>query len=240
VTIATDQDEAVLPGVSVLEYDVAPDGSRVVYTTALDGGASQLWIAPVDRHAPPRLVASGVNSPHFGPDGGILVRWAEGRFNYLGRMNPDGSGRAKVVPYPISTIQSVSPARHWVMAIAPLPDRSTVAPMAIPVRGGDPVRICEIFCELSWSTTGRFLLASVEEPSLTSPGRTLAIPVRPGESLPPFPPLGIPPLAKPGIMPGARSIPGARISPGADPDTFVYVRSSQHWNLFRVRLPSGH
>lgn len=238
VTIATDRDVAVLPGVSVLEYDVSPDGSRVVYTTALDGGSSQLWIGPLDRHAPPVPIASGVNSPHFGPDGEILVRWAEGPFNYLGRMNSDGSGRAKVVPYPISTIQSVSPARNWVMAIAPLPDRSTVAPMAIPVRGGDPVRICEIFCELSWSTTGGFLLASVEEPSLTSPGRTLAIPVGAGEALPSFPPLGIPPLAKAGIMPGARSIPGARIAAGPIPDTFVYVRASQHRNLFRVGLPS--
>ena len=41
-------------------------------------------------------------SPLFGPDGEILFLFAEGHFNYLGRMNQDGSGRSKIVPYPIS------------------------------------------------------------------------------------------------------------------------------------------
>jgi hypothetical protein len=152
-------------------------------------------------------------------------------------MNADGSARRRVVPYPISTIQSVSPGRHWVMAIAPLLDESTVAPMAIPVGGGPPVRMCEIFCNMSWSTTGSFVFVSVEEPSLSSRGRTLAIPVGPGEALPPFPALGIRPLAKAAVMPGARSVDAARIIPGAGPDTYLYVRTSVHRNLFRLVLP---
>ncbi len=144
LSVAGGEGEPLLPGVPVREYDVSPDETRLVYTTALADGTTQLWIAPLDRRASPRLIASDVNSPHFGPDGGILFRYTEGRFNYLGRMNADGSARRRVVPYPISTIQSVSPGRHWVMAIAPLLDESTVAPMAIPVGGGPPVRMCEI------------------------------------------------------------------------------------------------
>jgi hypothetical protein len=34
-------------------------------------------------------------------------------------MNPDGSGRSKIVPYPIGNFQSVSPGKRWVMAMAP-------------------------------------------------------------------------------------------------------------------------
>jgi hypothetical protein len=173
----------------------------------------------------------------FGPEGLILFRFTEGSFNYLGRMNADGSGRAKVVPYPVSEIQGISPGRNWVMAIAPLLDNSTVAPMAIPVRGGAPVRICEIFCKTAWSADGKFVFASVEERSLTSPGRTLAIPVGPGETLPRFPALGIRPLSDAAVMPGARSVDRADFIAGADPDTFLFVRTGVHRNLFRVSLP---
>jgi hypothetical protein len=228
----------VFPGVSVLEFDISRDGSQAVYTTSTSLGASQLWVASTDRSAPPRPVGvSGETSPLFGPNGEILFRFSEGRFNYLGRMNPDGSGRRKVVPYPISSIQSASPARNWVMAVAPLLDNSTVAPMAIPVHGGNPVRICEIYCHMAWSTDGRFLFVSVEEPSLSSAGRTLAIPVGSGETLPEFPASGIPPLSDAKVMPGVRSVKRALFVPGADPDTFVYVQNSVHRNLFRVALP---
>ena len=237
MAVGIGRSEALFPGVSVLEFDVSPDGTHAVYTTTTAGGTSQLWIAPTDGSAPPSAIgASGETSPLFGPDGEILFRFTEGRFNYLGRMNPDGSGRAKVVPYPISEIQGASPSRNWVMAIAPLLDNSTVAPMAIPVHGGNPVRICEIYCQTAWSTNGRFLFASVEEPSLSSPGRTLAIPVGPGEALPDFPASGIRPLSDPGVMPGARLVKRAEFIPGADPDTFVYVQNSVHRNLFRIAL----
>ena len=107
MSVKNGRSETVFPGVSVLEFDISRDGSQAVYTTSTSAGASQLWIAPTDRSAPPRPVGvSGETSPLFGPNGEILFRFAEGRFNYLGRMNPDGSGRMKVVPYPISSIQS--------------------------------------------------------------------------------------------------------------------------------------
>ena len=99
------------------------------------------------------------------------------------------------------------------------------------------MRICEIYCHMAWSTDGRFLFVSVEEPSLSSAGRTLAIPVAAGETLPEFPASGIPPLSDANVMPGARSVKRALFVPGANPDTFVYVQNSVHRNLFRVALP---
>ena len=104
--VESGKSEAVFPGVSMLAYDVSPDGKQVVYCAALRGGTRQLWLAPVDRSSPPRRIGdSGETRPHFGPRGQILFQATEGNFNYLEQMNPDGSGRSKVVPYPISTIQ---------------------------------------------------------------------------------------------------------------------------------------
>jgi Tol biopolymer transport system component len=97
--------EAVFPGVSMLAYDVSQDGKQVVYCAALGDGMRQLWLAPVDRSSPPRRIgASGNTRPHFGPRGQILFQAIEGTFNYLEQMNPDGSARSKVSPYPVSTI----------------------------------------------------------------------------------------------------------------------------------------
>ena len=238
MALKSGKSEAMFPGISVVEFDISLDDTRAAYTTATPGGATQLWVARTDRSTPPRPIGmSGETTPVAGPGGEVLFRFTEGRFNYLGRMNSDGSGRAKVVPYPISEIVTVSPARNWVMAIAPLPDSGVVAPVAIPVHGGDPVRICENDCLTTWSTNGKFLFVSVEEPSLSSPGRTLAIPVGPGETLPAFPPQGIRPLSDASVMPGARSIDRAQFLPGADPDHFVFVQNSVHRNLFRVALP---
>jgi hypothetical protein len=235
--LTTGRSETLLPGTSIGGFDISADGTRALYT-APSGHGPQIWIAALDGGSPPRAVGNvGDRSPFFGPNGDVLFCFTEGKFNYLGRMHADGTGRTKVVPYPISNITGVSPGHRWVMAIAPLLDQTTVGIMAVPVGGGDPVRICEIYCHTSWSTDGKFLFASVEESSLTSPGRSLAIPVGPDETLPAFPAHGLPPQSQASVMSGARSVPRSGMLPGADPDTFLYIQFGVHRNLFRITLP---
>jgi Tol biopolymer transport system component len=235
--VESGKSEAVFPGVSMLAYDVSPDGKQVVYCAALRGGIRQLWLAPVDRSSPPRRIGdSGETRPHFGPHGQILFQATEGNFNYLEQMNPDGSGRSKVVPYPVSTIKDVSPGRRWVMAIVPVAGGPRVAPVAIPVDGGPPRVICADFCAPKWSSTGKFLVIPIEAPSRTSSGRSLAIPVGPGETLPQLPPGGID-LAKASLVPGAQSIARGELVPGKDPAHFAYVNTTAHRNLYRISLP---
>lgn len=230
--------EAAFPGISMLDYDVSPDGRLVVFSAAHPAGKSELWLAPTDGRSPAtRISHSGEILPHFGPHGQILFQFAEGKFNYLGRMNPDGSGRAKVVSYPISDIQGVSPGRRWVLAIIPFAPGKGVANVAIPVDGGQPSILCATSCTPSWSSNGKFLFIPVEESSQTSPGRSLAIPVGPGETLPEFPPGGIKPLSSPSVIPGARSVGHADLIAGEGPEHFVYVKTTTHRNLYRISLP---
>ncbi len=103
--VESGKSEAVFPGVAMLAYDVSPDGKQVVYSAAMRDGTSQLWLAPVDRSSPPRRIGySGQTTrPHFGARGQILFQATERNFNYLEQVNPDGSGRSKVVPYPMPT-----------------------------------------------------------------------------------------------------------------------------------------
>lgn len=240
LTLDTGRAEAVFPGTSMEAYDVSPDGKQVVYTAAGRDGKSQLWLAPIDRSSPARQIGhSGESLPHFGPQGQILFRLAEGNANYLEQVNQDGSGRSKVLPYPIIETLSISPGRKWLMAVVPYPQGNTAVPMvmAIPLTGGPPRQLCASYCNPAWSSSGQFLVVSVEPSSPASPGRSLALPVGHGETLPDLPQGGIQPMADPRVVPGARSISRAELVPGGDLSRYVYVNTTVHRNLFRISLP---
>jgi DNA-binding winged helix-turn-helix (wHTH) protein/Tol biopolymer transport system component len=240
LTLDTAKAEAVFPGIFMVDYDVSPDGKQVVYTAVGRDGKSQLWLAPIDRSSPARQIGhSGETKPYFGPRGQILFRLAEGNVNYLEQMNPDGSARSKVLPYPIIEVQGISPGRKWLMAIASYPEGYSMLPMimAIPLDGGPPRRICADYCTPVWSPSGKFLFVPVQPASQTSLGRSLAIPVGPGENLPELPPGGIPPLAAPTVLPGSQSLDRADLVPGKDLSHYAYVNTVAHRNLYRVALP---
>jgi eukaryotic-like serine/threonine-protein kinase len=237
-SVDSGKSEAVFPGISMIAYDVSPDGKQVVYATAIPGRTTQLWLAPVDRSSSPvRVGKTGEVSPHFGAQGQILFQQTEGNSNYLEQMNLDGSNRSKVIPYPIIEIQSVSPARRWVIAFVPSPpDGRGLGVLAIPVEGGPPRRLCATG-PAGWSTSGKFLFVELEQPSRTSPGRSLAIPVDSGEILPALPPAGLPPDADASVVKGSQLILRSGFVPGNDPSHFAYVNTTVHRNLYRISLP---
>ena len=237
-TVNTGKSEAMFPGVSMVAFDISPDDKQVVFSGAMRGGPTQLWLAPLDRSSPARRIGgSSETRPHFGPNGQILFQAIEGNFNYLEQMNPDGSRRSKVIPYPIVAIQGISPERRWVMALVPVPEGIGTRPMAVPVDGGTPRVMCANLCNPKWSSSGKFVVVPVEAPSRAGPGRSLAIPVGPGEVLPQLPTGGIEPLASASVIAGAQSIPRGELVPGRDPAHYAYVNVTVHQNLFRISLP---
>jgi hypothetical protein len=238
-TLHPEKSEAVLPGISMLCFDVSPDGSKVVYAAPGAQGKTQVFIAPLDRSAAPITVGgTGGNWPHFDAKGQILFQQTEGNLNYLERMNVNGSGRSKVVSYPIIDIQGVSPGRRWVMAMVPdSPGTGGPAPTAIPVDGGPPRRMCVNYCIPAWSPSGRFLFIPVDPATLTSAGRSLAIPVGPDETLPDLPSAGIPLFAQPGIVKGSQTVPRETVVPGKDPTHYAFVKTTTHRNLYSISLP---
>jgi Tol biopolymer transport system component/DNA-binding winged helix-turn-helix (wHTH) protein len=231
--------ESVFPGVPIVAFDLSPDGKQLVYATAASGGTTQLWLAPVDRSSPAtELGVSGARSPHFGSRGEIFFEQTEGNVNYLEQVSVDGSRRSRVLPYPIEDFQGVSPGLRWVMAsVSRTQQRNLPAIIAIPLDGGPSRLICASYCFLRWSTDGKFLFVPVEEASRTSPGRTLAIPVGPGESLPDLPTGGIPPLAEPSVVHAAQSVGRGWLVPGKDPEHYAWVDTTVHRNLYRITLP---
>lgn len=219
-------------------FDLSPDGKQVLFATASDGKAAW-WVVPVDRSLPAtKIGVSDAQSAHFGENGQILFLRTEGNRNYLERSNPDGSHTSKVSPYPIADFQNVSPGRHWaIVNVAGTAESNTLGMMAIPLDGGAPRRICANFCTPTWSPDGKFLFVPVEEPSRTDPGRSLAIPLGPGETLPDLPTGGIAPSAEPSLVRGAKSVAQGELIPGRDLEHYAWVNTTIHRNLYRISLP---
>jgi WD40 repeat protein len=227
--------EAVLPGLSMAEYDVSNDGKEVVFSTQPRGRPSQLWLAHLDGSSPPRMITStGERAPHFGPDAQIIFQFTDGKANYIGQIRKDGSERFKLFPDPISALIAISPDRRWIAADVPLPDSDVI--MAIAIRGDPSRRICT-WCSVDWSPDGKIFYMGLSPNSHTTRGTTLAIPVAAGETIPKLPSWGIrgPEDAK--AVPGTRLLDGWFLSPGPDPSTFAYVKTTMHRNLYRIPVP---
>ena len=129
---------------------------------------------------------------------------------------------------PILDKFGVSPDGEWALAeAAGAGEDATLRMIAVPLHGGAPRRICRD-CKAVWSLDGKFLYASIR-------GRTLAIPVPPGKSLPDFPASGIS-LAETEGLPGTRVIEHDAVSPGPDPSTYVFVKTDLQRNLYRIPL----
>ena len=238
-TVEDGNSEAVFPGIAMTAFDVAADGKQLVYATADRDGATQLWTAALDRGSPAtKLGISGAQSPHFGPGGRILFQTIEGNTNYLEQIDADGTHRSKAFPFPIVEFQSVSPSGRWIVAVLPRTaeeNRPLVA--AIPMDGGTLHRICEDYCKPRWSTDGKFLFVTVEEPSLTGAGRSLAIPLGPRESLPDLPAEGFGRRTELGAVKGIEGVERGEMEPGRNPGQYAWVKTTMHRNLYRVSLP---
>jgi hypothetical protein len=237
--VNSDLSEAVFPAIAVTAFDLSSDGKQVVYTTGADGSTRQLWLATVDRSSPAkRLATFDALSPHFGLSGQILFLHAEGDVNYLEQVEQDGSHRSRVVPYPVLDFQGVSPNRRWIIAaISRNSEANVPAVLAISSDGGKTVRICAGYCVPKWSSDGRFLFVPVEAASRNGPGRSLAIPLGPGETFPELPERGIAPLAEATVVPGAENVGRADLIPGKDLAHYAWVNTTVHRNLYQISLP---
>jgi eukaryotic-like serine/threonine-protein kinase len=235
--LASGKTEVVIPGVSMHEYDISPDEKDVVYSTVPPGQPSEIWIVPLDRSAPPRrIAANGESVPQFGPNNEVLFRLTDGKAYYLAAMSRDGSGRRKVFPDPTIDINGVSPDRRLIsLAVG----NTSAVPVGVvySLDGHSAQQICDFPCPVAWSPDGRYVYIEIVSASRENPlGRTAAIPVPPGKSLPPIPPAAVHDPAEWAKVPGVKIVEHDNISPGPNPSTYAYIKPSVHANLFRIPL----
>lgn len=237
VNVSSGETEAVFPGVSIYDYDLSLDGRQVLYSGTSSNGTTELCVASVDRNSTPHRVAvPGAVDPRFGPPGKLFFLRTEGDSWLLEEINEDGSGRQKVLPFPIvDGFVTLSPYRRWVITTFSF-QGSEPQLRANSLQGDAPRSYCAAACIPTWAPDGKWLYIPVEHASGGNPGRSLAIPVGPGETLPDFPPGGLKLNAQPADMPGSQSVNRESLIPGADPSHYAYLNSLMHRNIYRITL----
>ena len=236
VDLASGKSDTVLSGQSVTAYVISRDEKDVAFTTRDGSGESQIWLAPLDRRTPPRLIARAGDQVSFGPPGELIFR-SLGEGNALVRIKTDGTGRERISTESILNKRDVSPDGKWVIISAPGTTKDAVlATLAVPINGGVPKTICYT-CSATWSPDGTFFYVGSDRSAFsTSTGRTLAIPVPAGKSLPDLPVAGINVADGAAWLAGAVTIENGLISPGPDPSIYVFTRTDSQRNLFRIPL----
>src|SRR4029450_2587505 len=162
------------------------------FTTVDSGGGSQIWLASLDRRTAPRQITRAGDQVSFGADGNLVFRSLDEKTNPLVRIRKDGTGRERITTTPILDQFTVSPAAECVIVFSPPEAVDTVSGVvAVPIDGGAPKRICGRPCGAGWLSGRKIFYVSLDQNSASSLGKTLAIPVPAGTSLPDLPASGI-------------------------------------------------
>jgi serine/threonine protein kinase len=233
VDIASGRTDRLLPDFSVLDYDISRDERQVVFTTTGSGGERQIWISSLDRRSAPRQIARQGDQAVFVDSGHIVFRSLEGHVNFINRISADGKTRERVTSLPIVDLRDVSFDGRWLIAMSARGD-NLARTLAIPVDGGSPRLICDDSCRTAWSPDGRrFFLWK----GFFAGRRPLVIaPIPAGQTFPEFPAGDSPTFEAWATLPGAEAVEQDDFVPTSDPATFVFTKSDELRNLFRIPL----
>jgi serine/threonine protein kinase len=226
-----------LPDSRILHYTISSDGQRAVFV-ADEGEHTPVWVASLDGRIPPRRIATTDSwVAYFGPPGGIVFAGAEQTAGFIYRIKEDGTAQRKISSTPLLLPFAVSPDGRWVPAAeGPAATRDVL--MAYPTDGGSPVRVCKCYPvpnidtgpappQMTWTPDGRFVYVRFG----TS---TYAIPLAPGQMLPPIPPAGFPSRDAVAATAGARLISHDPVFPGPDPSTYAVMKVKTQRNAYEV------
>jgi Tol biopolymer transport system component/predicted Ser/Thr protein kinase len=245
------QRQRLLPDFLMQHYTISPDGQRVVFVAADDAGRSPVWIAALDRRSAPRqLAASGGLMAFFGAGGDVLFVGREKTNIFIYRVKDDGSESPQPVPAPLyhgrqldftSGEPSVSSDGKWVAVVGGI-EKAWGAVVVYRLSGGSPTLICGACAPapnfergfsaqyVHWSPDGKFLYLNFQ-------GSVYAIPLRPGQALPPLPASGFQTKQELAALPGARLLPEPEAIPGPNPSIYAFPRFATQRNIYRVPVP---
>jgi serine/threonine protein kinase len=233
--LATGRSRAVLPGFSVIGYDIARDGTQVAVAALDDRGRSHIWLAAIDGSTAPRLLADfAADSPRFGAPGSVFCRRAENGLSFIYRLE-EGRVPVKAVSASVLFFLSASPDGSWLLARVQTQGSTNQVNLAFPSRGGPPTLLCDT-CEIDWTPNARSLIIRLRHEDLSEPSRTFIVALSSGEMLPPLPAHGIRSTADLKTLRVIGDEEGLVYPADAIP-SYAVVRERTERNIYRIPLP---
>ena len=235
------QRQRLLPGFLMQHYTISRDGQRVVFVSANDKGRLGVWLATLDgRSAPRQLTSSDGLQAFFGAGCDVFYAAQQKEGTFIYRVKEDGSDLKKVIPTAVYFLYGISPDGKYVAAwVTGSTEETGNAVLVYPVDGGSLTMICgtcgfrdsEFPQPVSWSPDGKLLYLAL------SGLPTYAVPLRPGQVLPPLPPAGIRSFEDAAALPGARAFPVPGAFAGPNPSIYAFSKVTAQRNIYRVPVP---
>lgn len=226
------ESEAVLPGILMTEFHIAPDGQRVAFAAQDAQETSHVWVAPLDRRTPPKqLTSSASRAISFGPGGSLYFLMREGGQEFLHSIGPSETSPRKVRPEPVENMGGISPSGEWLLS-------GNDPVIATPTRGGPALRVCN-FCGYGWGPGGKLLYLRFRDLGEMGGGTTIVISLPTGKDLPVLPPSGLQSIKDTKGLNVVAEIDMAGIpvfAPGPNPSVYAYSRVTVQRNLYRIPL----
>lgn len=225
--VASGHREVLLPASGIAGFDISTDERELAWCV-LERGVPEVWVAPLDRHAAPVRLVRGGDQPQFGGPW-LYFRRIGAQANYLHRIGLDGGHEERVIAWPIVNFDGVAPDGR-VAAVARPDAGGLAASWLVSLADHVEWKVGRGWFPLRWSPDGRRLYVEVgTEADATQPGRTAIVPLG-ANGLPMQP---IVPLAR-GTEVMARPADGLAVA--NDPAYYVYVKSEQRRNIYRIPL----
>ena len=241
--IATGQAEAVVSGLAVNAFSIAPDGNRIAFVSQ-DTDGSRLWIASLDHHSTPRLLPPqpaalgrfagdyiyyiGAADEDNAPDGGRLR---------VGRVRPDGTADETIWDKPFWRA-TISPSGRHLALLARSPAEESWPLFRLSIvdwQSGEAVPVC-VECSGWWSDDGTSFILAKQTGAGEEVG-TYVLPIRPGTELPNLPPGGYTRIEEAVRASGGRVISETMtVALGRAPNVYAFMRETVHRNLYRIPL----
>jgi hypothetical protein len=196
-----------------------------------------VWLAALDgRSGPRRVTAHDGGKAFFGAKNDVLfVGEGDGRYSIY-RVKEDGSELQNVGRTGDANKFSVSPDGKWIVVQGNRTDELAAPMMLYPVGGGSPMLVCACMTAssdrpspsvVSWSPDMKFLYLSFQR-------SIYAVPLRPGEVLPPLPASGFRTERDVAALPGARLIPEPEAFAGPNPSVYAFTKVATQRNIYRI------
>ncbi len=237
--LASGKSDPLLTGQRIMDYDISPDQARAAFTVP-SGTSSQIFLAPLDRSSPPRLVTKDGVRVSFGSNETLIFLQLEEKAGHLARIQADGSGLERLLDATIIEKFDVSPDGEWV-AVGGLeaggnkPSGKVVGTIAVSTRDRRSRSICKGPCQVHWSSDGKYLYVSTAGRATTLGGRTFVIAMPRGFALADLPRTELDAASEEELA-HFQMIRQAQVSPGLDPQHYVFSTAVFQGNLFRIPL----
>ncbi|HKW25794.1 MAG TPA: protein kinase [Terriglobales bacterium] len=225
--------QVLLPGYSVTDFSLSPNGHDIAFTAFAEDGTQRIWVAPLDRSSAPRLLQTSADHPRFTADFIYYIKRSPAG-SYAHRIHPDGNADQRIW-------------NEKILGLAASPDGRYLAPAVALEKGGQwrleivdwarkRVQPVAKNALAYWSDDGRALVVLLNYSLAERKAVSYVIDLAPGGGVPELPANGISDATQLAALPHVHTIPQRVIEPGRTPDAYAYVKETVQRNLYRVPL----